>query len=225
MGKKINPWGWVVYTHTTQSTWCHCYIAVPSITPICIIGFCIVWPRHIKVQCCIVDSKSARAYCLLISMQHYALLTYSAACVFLLTDFLHCTEHISLNALSFLSQWTSTCITSVMFATKHTNYKLHKDHKVCSLQSPAYIVSCSFASLLLSTPLKRPNSVSPHKPTNQKHLMQVKNALKSCHSNKEQDVYCFPCKCEINWCQPIYTDTQNICSCSSFVFNMLPGSQ
>ena len=80
MGVGGNPRGWVhththTHTHTdthvhsgpAQSTWCHCYIAVPSITPICIIGFRIVWPRHIKVPHCIVDSESARAHCLLIS--------------------------------------------------------------------------------------------------------------------------------------------------------------
>lgn len=38
-------------TNTAQSTWRHCYIGMPSITPICIIGFYIVWPRHIKVRC------------------------------------------------------------------------------------------------------------------------------------------------------------------------------
>lgn len=70
VGKKKKPKGISsVHAHSpAQSSWCHCYIALPSITPICIIGFCIVWPRHIKVRHRIVDCKSARAHCLLISV-------------------------------------------------------------------------------------------------------------------------------------------------------------
>lgn len=63
-----NPRGWEASTQSAaQSARCHCYTEMPSITPICIIGFCIVWPRHIKVQRCIVDGESARGHCSLIS--------------------------------------------------------------------------------------------------------------------------------------------------------------
>lgn len=149
----------VCHTHTrslAQSTWCHCYVALPSITPIFIIGFCIVWPRQIKVRRCIVDCKSACAHCFLISVQHLALFTYAAACAFLLIDFC-----IALNALFLLSrpkknhilhntvyvQKTQHCIFNGLTLTltlyaKHFDYSQQRAQDIYVLYKAHCILCC-----------------------------------------------------------------------------------